>query len=620
MKGAIFALTVLVLASWAYSVGLWQVEVEREFLVSHLPMVVDAHHPLGPEAAPASNLLATLTRLLGGEAALLRSLMGLCQGLSLVVLFLGLLGWRGRWLPALLAVSLGFCWGAEGWLFTSSPNFALGHLLLATALIAWLRQQVWPAVALGVCLTLAAPPLAWSFVLGILIDRISKREMTARALPWLGLALILFLSGHYPQPEFSLGGWFVPLVVLTVWQPRFGAFWLAFELAGQMAGLPGFAAAAGSGLILGEKLSLWWQQSPSAPLRVEARSGLKLQLPYRLLIATAAVAIAWLGVEPGESVWNRRLLVAAQQQDIAIESLFQPLSLTSWVERHGHRIGLSQEDLTLAAQLRQSEGEVTVLTPTAEDESLEVAAVLATLSGRPLSGWHADPKSPELYPAPALARHLGQPEICPGQVVIRGLEKSRLPFPSDVPAPGCLVDLGETNYQVSRNGKPWGRPVASSYFLVPLTPGQYEAGGQTFSSRLDQALAHLEVTRVDQTKLPSRSLTQVHLALTNPSQEPISLDWVRRCRLWVEPASYPTGQQAFPTGLLQPGQTLVFPLWLTTSEQEGIAPGWLELEGPRRQRVRLPLGPIRTWRRLPPVGTWPDPKGTLEAEPNGLSP
>lgn len=592
-------LVVMSLAAWLYPVGHWQVELEPDFLVRQLPFARGCL--LGPEAAPDLSLPSRLMGWLGGTASLFKATTGLAQAATFLVLFLGLTRRHG-WLAGWLGASLGFCWGQAAWLLTADLNLAIGHLLFTLALLSWLEEWTWAVPGLAALLLFVSPPLGWALVLALVLYGRWERPAAAA----VGVALLAAALGRWPAPEFRLGPVLV-MLLLSRLHPQ-GRLWLCLELGGQLAGLPGFGAAVGLGVCGGEWVSRRWQAAPPVrPALAWSERGLELGLPHRAMLTVLVVALGALGLSPAESVFNRSLLVAAQKKKIPIGSLFVPISLEEWVQGRGQLAGLGPDDLGLAQQLASHQGEVVVLSPGEADEPLVAAAVLACLAGRPLDGWWADPASPELLPGPALVRRLGAPELIDATVFFRGPVQVVEPV-TGAPAPGQLVDLGQSGYQVERNGQPWGQPVKSRYLVVPTTPGRYTAAGQTFDSNLPAVLAGLRAYWSLTEKLPSRSLVKVPIELENSSGLPFSLDWVREVRLMAEPATGPTPIQSLAGGLLEGRRTVE--LWLATPDAGGDHELRLELTGPYQQKVEVPFDPpavMRSWQRLPPVGTWEDP-------------
>lgn len=187
--------------------------------------------------------------------------------------------------------------------------------------------------------------------------------------------------------------------------------------------------------------------------------------------------------------WVDTGLTRLENLGLPAEALVEPLTLRRWLAWRGLDHGWTPEDLALARVLGEND---LVLTPGLPHEPLVPAALLATVSGRALAGWHADPPRPELYPLAEAVRRTGLTELLEdadlGSLRLRGGSLPRLEPPSEAgelprrTAPGELL-WWAGGYQLQRAGRPWGSPVRGTPLAplpVPLTPGSYSLQDATF--------------------------------------------------------------------------------------------------------------------------------------------
>ena len=148
-------------------------------------------------------------------------------------------------------------------------------------------------------------------------------------------------------------------------------------------------------------------------------------------------------------------------------------------------------------------------------------------------------------------------------------------------------------------------------FRLPTASGPYEFGSGVANQpqKFTVDPPQLEVSYSPSDPLPSRSLVPVQVLLQNKGTTAFFLG------RWEQLVLRPQAGESFESvaqtidnpGILTPGESQVLNLTLVTPEAEGTYS--LELLGydERGNAMNIPWERpvlIRTWRRLPPVGTW----------------
>lgn len=606
-----FFMVVLAVAVWLYPVATFQLYPDLDFIV---------------KVAPAQG--AGIWFLFPLQTALL-------QLMTLIVLMAGLRKYSGSWLAACLGATATFAGCHQGWLMTSERDQALTHLVLALATVVWLCQQKRAFLVLLPLVLWKAPALALALGLQLLLERQQDAVFYGVSLLSLGLALA---TG--PVPLGGLWLWLVPLAVYL--KPELGFLGLIHPFAPVAAGLAVTLA-----------LSSWiderWARLESRSVALKTRLGeseeVEVEVPRRTLLILAS-AVLWVGaVLPGESRLNREVLIGSHQRGVALEKLFVPRSLEAWIPEFGHLVGLGPGELELGRRLGSLGKEsVLVLSP-----EVRVAALVSTLAGSPLKGWHAQGEPPELYAGPALALRLGDARMLTEEVVglpagveVAGLEPSwegahgaailqpraqsassgGSPALPGAPVPGELTPLGVPGlrFQLFRGEQPWGEPVAfpedlESAFILPTTPGEYTlklASGEAsepYRSDLPTAAAGLsaELEGGPILELPSRSAVSLEISLKNSSDNAFPLAWVHALSLVPNEELW----QAAPLqGVVPARSSLKAKVWLRTPQEEREYPLILRLRLADESELEVPFEPavtVRSWRRLPARGSWPIP-------------
>jgi hypothetical protein len=357
-----------------------------------------------------------------------------------------------------------------------------------------------------------------------------------------------------------------------------------------------------------------------------------------LLNLVATLLLLWT-VLPGERHLNRQILIPAQKADLPLWQMFGIFSL----EHHARQFAedawrkevpfpeMSGSDFAMALRL-QGENLPSGFCPVTLDgqaESRRVALLYALLSKQSLRGWD----DPGHLAAPLLLCKLrGKNFLSSGpEVIVRqGGQARRLPPPT-VPTRLTPLDFRRVlplPYRVQSVSTEPGAAYAWTsagqiYRLVFLDqpaelvfsarPGTYQiaslGGGGALRSFEMLPLAWELSGLNGYEPMPSRSLVPLKLRLTNVGQGPLSSELISAWHLETTTgASFsPFLQTAPDTFVLFPGESVLMDFHLATPEAEGLYQVRAQAITPEGHEIEIPFAgtsEIRTWRRLPPVGTW----------------
>lgn len=558
---------------------------------------------------------------------------------AIVLLLGGAWSWRNP-ISCVLALGTAFFAANSMWVVTSSPRQSLIHLALALALAALVRGAV-PLLA-GWVLVLGALSPEQGLMMYPALAYLAYRRQAAYGLlvPTLAVfgvgCLLVPIAGDY-RLHPGLGGWHLLTLVP-----------LAFCL------LPGQIRAARGGiyaaLLVGSALTETAELAGVLAVgdaafvalgKVREPSGERVARGFQLsgsaLLGVGATLLLFWTVLPGERYLNRQILIPAQKADVPLPRLFAFFSL------EGHARSFAQEawrknapfpelsaaDYQLALELAEQPlgSEICPITPDGQAESRRVALVYALLSRHPLGGWD----DAEHLAAPLLLCKLrGKSFLSKGPaVILRQAGLARLgERPSSVTPPApldfrSLMTLAHRVQQVSQQpgaAYRWsssGQTYELSFVDQPAEvvfsarPGEYHISSVAGAARkFEVPPIAWELSGLPQSEtLPSRSLVPLKLSLKNTGNGPISSDLIASWRIeTTRGASFSHFRQPGPAQLiLFPGETVQLALQLATPEPEGLYRVRAVAVTPEGKELAIPFaGPstIRTWRRLPPVGTW----------------
>ncbi len=653
----------LVTATWVFQTGRSLVEPLRLDLLETLARSRNLTTS-SPPSAP--NLEATLGRwlsMLPGDPLFWTGLFGAILSTTAVVLMLvGLTKcWKGV-VPATLTAGYLAYSGAVGWSrtellpeFLALPVLALGLLaavnkrLLVLAGAAWVLALIQPAWAL--CLLIVLTALAWH------LDATQEQAprclglstlTTLLALPWLTKVTI--------EPSLGvLNAWSLLSAIWLFAPKRTGDSWPRILVASLLLGsMLTNSAEWGSALMLGY---LWQQFEPQwdgVPRDENLPPGVSRWMRFSLgrLWAWAALAVFVLSVLPGEQRLNRQVLIPAQKAKLGFEQLLWPFSLEQHLvkfEQQAWRKNvpfpqLSEADVAIIRELSQApSSKFAVLTVDHLGEDRTLSLVYALASQKNLVGWVEG----QVLSGPMLVCKRRQENILAGgpTLVFRDGPKSELqeapPEPSlNQPEQFASVDfqrilatpirkqsLGPSDQDEERpRGYRWFDardhfnvvfPSSEGEVILPDWPGSYRLVSladpnqvrefKLFPEKLELSLM------LDSTLLPSRSVVPMTVVLGNEGLNPITAEQWKGFRLETD-QSLTFSSFWEPLGedfILFPGEEIHLEMTLITPEPEGLfgLQAWgLSVTG---RKVSLELESserIRTWRRLPPVGTWVEPE------------
>ncbi|MGE0490671.1 MAG: hypothetical protein AB7S38_15810 [Vulcanimicrobiota bacterium] len=612
------------LVGWLFLVGGFQLAPPQPFLYVELPRIAQLGfgfsgvHPLGPEAGELVTPLATVLAL-GNECLSSSLALGGAAQVAAVLAWLWLSTRLHRRAP--LAAVLGclflFMGAADAWLVTRLPQAGVGHLL---AVMAWWLSKFrrpWPALPLTLGLACLDLQLAAALTVAALVPLKRKWELAAA-----GLMVGLYLAG----PSLGL------LAALVLWlrHPNHEVR----RLAALEFFVPGLFGMTALGIALGRALTAVWRRHPGGRPGWSRQPQWSLSIPLRWLVWLVAALVVWRGLAPGEEVFNDEILIASQQQKVALEKLLVPRSLLGWAHWRGGAVGLAPADLEVARQLAWLKGSA-VFSSGQAPESPTVAGVVSALAGgAPLEGWYVSKEGACLLPAVAAYAVTGQSELLRGTGAAWLLRRDHQPeaiepwpdFHSELSALelerledwGRLLWFGTdgpASYQLSLDGHPFGPAVltggGSVPLVVPALAGHYQvewSNGQVQPLTSPPSLP-LKARLETELELPSRSLLPCPLHLTNGSQQLLDLSGLRGARLQLTSELHDIGNEVAPiTPLepftLEPGASRTVIVYLRTPVPVGTFTVHLQLvdesEAGHPVNFSEPLV-IRTWRRQPQV-------------------
>lgn len=390
-----------------------------------------------------------------------------------------------------------------------------------------------------------------------------------------------------------------------------------------------------SAICLGD-LALLALKIPSTPTTTE-RSSTEWRLPARGVIQGTALIALLLTILPGEQYLNRHILIPAQEQDVPLNRLLVPFSLSAHARRLGSEPwrlqtpfpGMRPEDVKLVDTLTSP---FRVLTLTGLEEDRRLSLVYAVLSGQRLTGWD----TPEHLSSTSLVCKAEERNVLVATeaVLFRESDSSRLESGATLPP-----DLGELPpidlrrvlnipfraQQISQEPGTGYRLVTKeatetvffadkpSTLIFSPAPSEYlvqSLGDEKKKREFEIAPISLELVPLDLTEvIPSRSLVPLNFKLINRGLSPISTDELESVTLEMQfnqPIS--PSEQEFPGKfILYPDEGITVQLILATPEAEGryqLAASFKTIDGVSRTLPITGDQVVNTWRRLPPVGTW----------------
>jgi hypothetical protein len=597
-----------------------------------------------PREAARPDLLALLGRLPGDPvvwAAAATTLLNVAA--AAVLLAAGMASWRNP-AAALLAFGCAFFGAATLWVQSPGPWSSLHHLVESVALSALLLGAV-PVMA-GAVLALAVLSPAQALMMYLALAYLGYRRQAAYglALPavalfGVGCLLIPICSGYRLQP--GLQGWqsWTALPLLLCLLPSSvraarGGIYACLLIGSALTGSGELA----STLALADMVFLASRSAATTATDQEASPtppGSAFSAP--LLIGLAATLLLIATILPGERYFNRHVLIAAQKAHLPFGQLFGFFSLRAharqfaaepWRARVPYP-EMSAADFELALDLgaRTLPQGLCPLTIDGERESRTVALLYALASQRPLRGWD----SPDHLAGPLLlCKMKGRSFLSEGpEIVLRQGGKAELavrPRPPAHPAPLDFRSVLVLPYRV----QPVSRQAGAAYrwsgagqvyslaftdqaaeMVLTARPGEYRISSPR------GAVRHFEVPKLrwelsqlpTGETLPSRSLVPLKLRLANRGEGPIGSELISSWRLeTTEGAAFSPFLQANPKSfILYPGEATELSLQLATPEAEGVYQVAATALSPEGEALPVPFAgaaAIRTWRRLPPVGTW----------------
>lgn len=550
--------------------------------------------------------------------------------------------WRNPIGPA-LAVATAFFGAETMWVKSLLPQESLLHLLLACFLAALVTGSVPFMTGIVLALALLSPGQAIMAYLALCYLSYRRQPAYGLLVPTLALfgvgCLLIPLAGDYRlSPGFT--GWHIlsllPLVVCLFPSPlrsARGGIYASLLLGSWLTG----EAELASILVLGDLVFLALQQCSQETDSDTAEEGFVRWPAQTLLGLAATVALVNISL-PGERFLNSRVLIPAQKSKVPLVRLFTTFSL----DHHAKRFAkdswralvpfphLSEADYELALDLRPKElpNGFCLLTLDTPVESRQSALLYALLSGQKLGGWDDS----EFLAAPLLlCKSRGQNHLHQGPAVIfREQSMARLTENPPLPKQLALLDfrsllaLPHRLQEVSReNGAAYRWkgdnesytvvfPEGKAEVLLSSRPGEYRISSlaeQGAVRRIDVPVAKWELSGLNlEETLPSRSLIPLHLSLTNRGEGPIGSEMIASWQVETEDASFsPFRQESSKPFILFPGESTELEFFLATPEPEGRYQVKIQALTPEGKAIEVPLvepAELRTWRRMPAVGTW----------------
>jgi hypothetical protein len=636
-----FLIALLLLASWLCCSGnVWLYGLPQEILEG-----LAAGRGLLEPALSAPLHLRWLAALPGDSLAWVSRatvMLNFCAGLALLAA--GRFAWRNP-ISCGLALGVAFFSAGSQWTVSLTPLMSLTHLALALSLAALVRGAV-PLLA-GCVLLLGALSPAHGVMMFLALAQLAYRrqEVYGLLVPTLSVfgvgCLLIPMAGDFRlQP--SLQGWhlltLLPLA-LSLWPGQIraarGGLYASLLLGSGLTGTPELATV----LAVGDAVFVALQALGKPAAAPNSSRGWRLSGPA-LLGLGATLLLIWV-VLPGERHLNRRILIPAQKAGVPLGRLLTSFSL----EEHARLVAqqqwrqrvpfprLNPADFELALELAQqpplSEG-LCPLTLDGQAESRQVALLYALLSGQRLGGWD----DPQHLAAPLLLCKLRERSFLSRgpAVILRRPGEARLSPVLSPPEELAPLDFRST-LMVAYRIQQVSRQPGTAYRWVSGS-GQYELvfseqpAELVFSGRPGKyqvlSLANAEVERTfkvpaiscelsglpQEETLPSRSLVPVTLRLANTGHGPIASELFQSWRLETTSGNSfsPFSQRGASDFILYPGESLELNLQLATPEPEGVYQVRALAITPEGKELEIPFGSdgasIRTWRRLPPVGTW----------------
>lgn len=652
-----FVLGVLV---WTWSVGSKWLALSESLLVGWLPLLSAwkagrVGHPLGLEIDPYYSGLARIVSWVPGDVLVAWSLTEAALKLMLLsFLVLGVRSLTASWTAGLTSAALLFLASPTYWFMLDLPGTAtyLGQLAV---LLAMGRKSPEAALVFSLLLVRFHPPSALAVLPMLLLPLpIAYGKMRAVAASLI-LGIGLVFAGPELDPELVMAHWYFLALGAAFFRDltivRLALLW---EIGLSLVGAPGAGVVLAGALALGLALHKVakpqkCREESTAPAAAESqgvaavKSGVSLRLSGPTIQVFGFCLVLGVFCGPGESLWNRELLIAFQKAHFSMVHLVWPPTVEQRVREGTPPFGDFDPsmDFPLVDLLKEdTESEtLAVLTRrTGEQEapeSLETSAVLAILSGRDLHGWGPSMEQPSLRLGAQAAKVTGDP-LPAGSDTVYFREAGDVRKESDCggrretvqngsiptlftprPVPGLWQTLspGGGLYQLAYPDGFRETVVFSeqtpAIFRLPTASGPYEFGSGVANQpqKFTVDPPQLEVSYSPSDPLPSRSLVPVQVLLQNKGTTAFFLG------RWEQLVLRPQAGESFESvaqtidnpGILTPGESQVLNLTLVTPEAEGTYS--LELLGydERGNAMNIPWERpvlIRTWRRLPPVGTW----------------
>lgn len=614
------------------------------------------------EKPPLLDGTALLGRLPGDSLAWAGWATTGLNGLSAVLLYLTCRRSWGNPISPVLATGAAFFGARTMWVQSLTPTDSVMHLLLTLALAALMAGAV-PLLA-GVVLAVAvlAPEQGLALYLALAYLAYRRQNAYGLALPTValfgvGCLLIPLADGYRMQP--GLDGWYLwsllPLALAIIpseLRSARGGIYLSLLLGSLLTGSPELASLLALGDLAfvaleacrpaskiddvdadkGETESA--EADPADPLHPGG-----VRLPALTLGGLLASVILVVVILPGERFLNSKVLIQSHKVDVPILELFKVFSLDEHARRFAEQPwrsrvpipGLTAADCELALSLADT-GAPSGLCPLTLDgtaERRDIALVYSLLSGQRLVGWD-DPRS--LAPPLLLSKFQGKNLISDGPTVVMRRNGSadvasralapKKPAPLDFRHLMATPYLPQTVSHEPGAGYRWISGGQSYEVSFPDSRAEVMVSDHQGEVRLaslvkEGARRHLEVAPTNWVMaglpsyraVPSRSLIPLTLTLSNQGEGPLSSRMLAGWRFELTGGEdWNSFRQENPKPfLLFPGESTNLDFQLSTPEGEGlyqVRAIALTVEG---KEVEVPLaGPsqIRTWRRMPAVGTW----------------
>lgn len=566
-------------------------------------------------------------------------------GFTVASLLLGLVVFRKLWknpISPMLTMGLLLFGGSTCWLTGQSSLGAGVHFLEVAALAALLLGKVAVMSALVPALCALEPGSGIALYPALTYLALRRYEaygpvVTGSAVIGVGLLLIPMVGNFQLVPGLEgLSLWSLLPLLLLAWPAEIRkerpGFYLTLLLGAVLSGRPELASAVALGDLA---LILLKRTAPAEPAEACEQ---EWQLSQRAVFHGLAVLAFLLAILPGERYLNRQVLIPAQKKKVPFLQLFSVFDLSYHAARleedPWRRVGpypqLRSADVSALKQLPK-EGGFTVLTVGESGEDRMLSLLCAHLSGRPLMGW--DNKQ-HLSGPMLLCKRRGKNFLVGGPaLMLRGQEATEISLGASrdtLPAEPTAVDfrrLINVPYRlqvVSREpngGYVWVANKQNYTLLFADQPAEVSFGVTPGMVKLlalgdEKNKRELEIhpTKwalrfpLQQKVLPSRSLINVEVVLQNLGAGTVSADGLKAIRLGTAESSFCAFQQPLEEDfILFPGESLPLNLTLATPEPEGTYDVVALALTPQGTELPLPLvggQSVKTWRRLPPVGTW----------------